>query len=71
MYADDTTLYSTYDTFHNTENTDILTIAHNINKELSVIVTCVTQNKLLNNTSKTKITVFHMPQKHVSSKKII
>ena len=27
MYADDTTLHSTYDTFHDTDNTDITTKA--------------------------------------------
>ena len=70
MYADDTTLHSTYDTFHDTDNTDITTITHNINTELSRIVTWLTQNKLLINTSKTKMTVFHMPQKHVLYPKI-
>ena len=47
MYADDTTLHSTYDTFHDTDNTDITTITHNINTEISRIVTWLTQNKLL------------------------
>ena len=71
MYADDTTLHSTYDTFHDTDYTDITTITHNINTELSHIVTWLTQNKLLINTSKTKMTVFHMPQKHVLYPKVI
>ena len=31
MYAYDTTLHKTYDTFHDTDNTDITTITHNIN----------------------------------------
>ena len=44
------------DTFHDTDNTDITTITHNINTELSRIVTWRTQNKLLINTSKTKMT---------------
>ena len=70
MYADDTTLHSTYDTFHDIDNTDITTITQNINTELSRIVTWLTQNKLLINTSKTKMTVFHMPQKHVLYPKI-
>ena len=70
MYADDTTLHSTYNTFHNTDNTDITTITHNINTEISHIVTWLTQNKLLINTPKTKITVFHIPQKHVLYPKI-
>ena len=70
MYADDTTLHSTYDTIHDTDNTDITTITHNINTELSRIVSWLTQNILLINTSKTKMTVFHMPQKHVLHQKI-
>ena len=65
MYADDTTLHSTYDTFHDTDNTDITTITHNISTELSRIVTWLTQNKLLINTSKTKMAVFHRPHKYV------
>ena len=65
MYADDTTLHSAYDTSHDADNTDITTITHNISTELSHIVTWLTQNKLLINTSNTKMTVFHMPQKHV------
>ena len=70
MYADDTTLLSTYDTFHDTDNSDIAVITHNINTELSLIVTWLTQNKLLINIPKTKMTVFHMPQKHVLYPKI-
>ena len=42
-YADDTTLHNTYDTFHDTDNTDITAITHNINTELSHIVTWLTQ----------------------------
>ena len=63
MYADDTTLHNTYDPFHDTDNSDITAITHNINTELSRIVTWLTQNILLTNTSTTKITVFHMPKK--------
>ena len=70
MYADDTTLHSTYDTFHDTDNSDITAITHNINTEVSRIVPWLTQNKLLINKSKTEITVFHMPQKHVLYPKI-
>ena len=58
-------LHCIYDTFHDIDNTDITAITHTINTELSCIVTWLTQNKLLINTSKTKMTVFHMPQKHV------
>ena len=65
MYADDKTLHSTYDTFLNTDNTDITAITHTTNSELSRIVTWLAQNKLLINTSKTEMTVLHMPQKNV------
>ena len=34
MYADDTTLLSTYDIFHTNTDTDIATIQRNINEEL-------------------------------------
>ena len=43
MYADVTTLHGTYDTFQNTDNTDILTITLTINKELLLIVTYTKQ----------------------------
>ena len=33
MYADDTTIHSTYNTFHETDNSDISAITHNINTE--------------------------------------
>ena len=66
MYADDTTLHGTYDTIKITDKP-----THTIYKELSLIVTWYTENKLLINKSKTKITVFHMPQKHVVSPKLL
>ena len=47
MYADDTTLHSTYDTFHDTDNTDITTITHNINTELSRITLTPNSHALL------------------------
>ena len=55
MYADDTTLLSTYDTFHTNTDTDIAIIQRNINEEL-LRVTAL--NKLFINTTKTKMTVF-------------
>ena len=48
MYADDTTLLSTYHTFQTNTDTDIATIQININ------------------TTKTKMTVSHTQQKHIS-----
>ena len=38
MYADDTTLFSTYDKFESIDDKNIETIENNINKELSLIV---------------------------------
>ena len=71
MYADDTTLLSTYDTFHDTTDTDITTIEKNINEELLKITTWLKRNKLLINSTKTKMTVFHTQQKHIPYPDII
>ena len=71
MYADDTTLLSTYDTFHTNTDTDIATIQRNINEELLRITTWLSRNKLLINTGKTKMTVFHTQQKHISYPDVI
>ena len=54
MYADDTTLLSTYDTFHTNTDTDIATIQRNINEELLRVTTWLSRNKLLINTTKTQ-----------------
>ena len=59
MYADDTTLLSTYDTFHTNTDTNISTIQRNINKELVRVTTWLSRNKLLINTINTKMTVYH------------
>ena len=61
MYADDTTLFSTYDKFESIDNKNIETIENNINKELSLIVTWLHRNKLFINTTKTKMIIFHTP----------
>ena len=45
------------------------TIAHKINKEIAFIFTWLTQNKLLINILTSKITVFHMPHRHVAYQK--
>ena len=71
MYADDTTLLSTYDTFHTNTDTDIATIQRNINEELLRVTTWLSRNKLLINTTKTKMTVFHTQQKHISYPDVI
>ena len=69
MYADDTTLLSTYDTFHT--NTDIVIIQRNQNKKLLRVTTWISRNKLLINTTKTKMTVFQTQQKHISYPDVI
>ena len=69
IHADDTTVHNTYDLLHNTDTPNTLTIGHTISNKLSLIFTWLTQNKLLINTSITTMTVFHMPQKHVSYQK--
>ena len=38
MYADDTTILSTYDTFHTNTDTDIATIQRNIKKNFYVLL---------------------------------
>ena len=63
MYADDTTLLSTYDTFHTNTDTDIATIQRNIDEELLRVTTWLSRNKLLINTTKTKMIVFHTQEK--------
>ena len=65
MYADDTTLFSTYDTFQNHDDDSMDVIQANINSELILIPAWLKSNKLLINTSKTKMTVFHTSQRIV------
>ena len=66
MYADYTTLLTTYDTFHTNIYTAIATIQRNINTELVCVSTWLSMNKLLINTTKTKMTVFQTQRKHIS-----
>ena len=70
MYAGDTTLFSTYDKFESIDDKNIETIENNINKELSLIVTWLHRNKLLINTTKTKMTIFHTPHRKVTYPRI-
>ena len=65
MYADDTTLFSTYDTFQNHDDDRMDVIQTNINPELILILAWLKSNTLLINTSKTKMTVFHTSQRIV------
>ena len=65
MYAYDTTLFSTYDTFKNSGDASMDVIQRTINSELILILAWLKSNKLLINTSKTKMTVIHTPQRIV------
>ena len=47
MYADDTTLLSTYDTLHTNTDTDIATIQRNINEELLRVTTWLSRKTYL------------------------
>ena len=57
-YADDTTLYSTLDVFGNY-------ISKKLNLELTKVADWFKLNKLSINIKKSKVMVFHMPQKQV------
>ena len=59
MYADDTTLFSTYDTFKNFDDDSMDVIQTNINSELILILAWLKCNKPFINTSNSKMTVFH------------
>ena len=65
MYADDTTLFSTYDTFQNHDDDSMDVIQTNINSESILILAWLKSNKFLINTSKTKMTVFYTSQRIV------
>ena len=67
MYADDTTLFSTYDKFESIDDKNIETIK---NKELSLIVAWLHRNNLLINTTKTKMTIFHTSHREVTYPRI-
>ena len=60
IYADDTTLFSTINSF-NLQNRN--SISHNINSELSKILLWLQVNKLSLNVAKSKFMLFHTPQK--------
>ena len=71
MYADDTTLLSTYDIFHTNTYTDIATIQRTINEELLRVTTWLSRNTLLINTTTIKISVYQTQQKHISYPDVI
>ena len=65
MYADDTTLSSTIDSFsdiNSNTNTDVL-----INIELGKVIEWLKINKLSLNKNKSKYMLFHMPKKEIQN----
>ena len=70
MYADDTTLFNTYDRFESIRDKNIESIENNINTKLLLIVAGLHRNKLLINTAKTKMTIFHTPRREVTYQQI-
>jgi len=68
VYADDTTLSATLNTF--TCSDSETSIDDNINSELNKINNWLKLNKLSLNTEKTKAMVFHMPQRVITIPKI-
>ena len=67
VYADDTTLSATLNTFSNSALT-LCTheIENNINNELTNVSDWLKLNRLSLNTDKTKAMIFHMPQRHIN-----
>ena len=70
MHADDTTLFSTYDKFESIGDKNIETIENSINKDFLLIVAWLHRNKLLINTTKTQMTIFHTPHREVTYPRI-
>ena len=72
MYIDDTTLFSTHDTFENSYDDSInVILKHTLfNSELILILAWLKSNKLYINTSKTKMIVFHTSQRIVQHSSI-
>ena len=70
IYADDTTLIAPICTFSVNDKHDFDTISLNINAELKLITDWLALNKLSLNAKKTKMMVFHYPQKRISNMKL-
>ena len=65
MYADDTTLLSTLNTFTH-DQTDELATSNNINSQLIKITDWLAVNKLSLNAAKTKMMIFHYKQRKLN-----
>ena len=67
IYADDTTLISPICTFDINLSKDYKAISANINAELQLITDWMSLNKLSLNAKKTKMMLFHYPNKHMKN----
>ena len=67
IYADDTTLISPICTFDINLSKDYKAISANINAELQLITDWMSLNKLSLNAKKTKMMIFHYPNKHMKN----
>ena len=67
IYADDTTLIAPICSFAINSNKDYKEISININKELEIITDWLALNKLSLNAKKTKMMLFHFPQKKITN----
>ena len=67
IYADDTTLISPLCTFSLPSNSDYNEIASGINSELKLITDWLSLNKLSLNAKKTKMMLFHLPQRSIKN----
>lgn len=65
MYADDTTLFSTVNSF--SDNPENKNIQSSINEELSKVIEWLKINKLSLNKNKSKYMIFHMPNKRTTT----
>ena len=70
IYADDTTLIAPMCSFSYNSTKDYHTISQNINKELQIITDWLALNKLSLNAKKTKMMIFHFPQRNISKVKL-
>ena len=67
LYADDTTLCSTLNSFGQLDNLSVNERNDKINCELNKIHDWLAVNKLSLNVGKTKFMVFHTPQKNITN----
>jgi hypothetical protein len=66
LYADDTTLFATLESFSNSSGSNRESLSNMINKELQLVQDWLSLNKLSLNTTKTKYMIFRRPQKIIN-----